>query len=200
MPTLRSLNNEGVSRFRAWLEEARAAKKRPKAPDGLLYDDRFSTPISTEVPLPTARFSSAWAAAEALSPLLATVPAEELESSSGLGNVGIWSSLALFYLDQLSPGVPLASHRYIPETEGGEAALRYYRHLLAGPLRLYRQLGKLAAPALSTPLTGHNVLYRAFADYQDFVQNPGIVEAMNLLYYDRTVAPWYCQLRTTRQS
>ncbi|MBA3354031.1 MAG: hypothetical protein H0U23_16700 [Blastocatellia bacterium] len=186
MATLRSLNGEGVSRFRAWLEEARAGKKRPKAPDGLLYDDRFSARVSTDVQLPPEQFSSAWAAAEALSTALATVPAEELESSSGLGSVGIWSWLALFYFDQLSPGVPLAAHRYIPETEGAEAGLRYYRHLLAGPLRLYRQLGKLAAPALSTPLTGHNVLYRAFADYQDFVQNPGIVEAMNLLYYDST--------------
>jgi hypothetical protein len=123
-------------------------------------------------------------AAQGLSESLSILPPHELESSSGLGNVGLWSWLALFYFDQVCPNVPLATNRYIPETEGLEAGLRYYRHLLAGPCRLYRQLGTLASPVLSSPLSSHNILYRSFADHQDFVQNPGIVEAMNLLYFD----------------
>ena len=184
MTTLRSLNSEGVLRFRSWLGEARASKKRPKQPDYLLHDERFSTDVSEVVELPVERFSSAWDAAEALSAPLSILPPHELESSGGLGNVGLWSWLALLYFDEVCPKIPLATNRYIPETEGAEAGLRYYRHLLAGPFRMYRQLGKLAAPALNSPLSSHNVLYRSFADHQDFVQNPGIVEAMNLLYFD----------------
>lgn len=182
---LRVLNGDGLERFRAWLEEARAAKKCLRLPAHLLHDDSYSASATVAVELPTQIFSSCWDAAEYMALLLAPLPAQELEGADGLGNRGLWGWLALFYFSQICPDTPGAANRYIPETEGG--AFRFYRHLLAGPFRLHRQLGETAKPALLTPLPEHNALYNALADHQDLVQNPGVVEAMNLLYFDTKV-------------
>lgn len=182
---LRLLNKDGLDRFRAWLEEGRAAKTRLRVPDHLLHDDRFSSSATISVELPTQPFNSCWDAAEQLARLLAPLPVQELEGADGLGNRGLWGWLALFYFSQICPDAPGATNRYIPETAqttGG--ALRHYRHLLAGPFRLHRQLGEIAKPALLTPLSEHNALYAALADHQDLVQNPGLAEAMNILYFD----------------
>ena len=184
---LRVLNSDGLERFRSWLEEARAAKKCLRLPVHLLHDDSFSASATVSVELPTQTFSSCWDAAEQMARLLAPLPAQELEGADGLGNRGLWGWLGLFYFSQICPDAPGAANRYIPETEGGAFGLRYYRHLLAGPFRLYRQLGEAAKPALLSPLPEHNALYNALADHQDLVQNPGLVEAMNLLYFDPKV-------------
>ena len=184
---LRLLNKDGLVRFHAWLEESRSAKKRLRIPEQLLHDDRYSEPATLLIELPEYAFTSCWDAAEQMALLLAPLPAKELEGVDGLGNRGLWGWLALFYFSQLSPEAPGAANRYIPETEGGAFGLRYYRHLLAGPFRLHRQLGDAAKPALISPLPEHNALYNALADHQDLVQNRGLVEAMNLLYFDAKV-------------
>jgi hypothetical protein len=179
---LRSLNKDGLQHFHAWLEQSRAARTRRSVPEHLLHDDRFSAALTVSIELPDHNFSSCWDAAERMAILLAPLPARELEGTDGLGNRGLWSWLALFYFSQVCPAIPGAANRYIPDTEGG--TFRYYRHLLAGPFRLHRQLGERAKPALRTLLPEHNALYNALADHQDLVQNPDLVGAMNLLYTD----------------
>ena len=100
---LRLLNNDGLERFRTWLEEARAAKKRLRIPDHLLHDDRFSVSATVSVELPAQTFASCWDAAEQMACLLAPLPAQELEGVDGLGNRGLWGWLALFYFSQICP-------------------------------------------------------------------------------------------------
>ena len=183
---LRLLNENGLIRWRETLEESRRLGQPVwKIPRGLLTDERASSAAPVTVEVPERSFATAWEAAECLARVLSPVPAALLESADGRGNPGLWGWLTLFYFDTLCPSVPNALYRYIPETTGSTAGLRYYRHLLAGPYRLYQQLGEHARPALESPPWEHNTLYLALENHFDLIQNPGLAEAMNVLYTDR---------------
>ena len=184
---LRLLNDAGLARWRETLEEARAAGQPVRRPPRhLLTDERFSAPASVAVDVPERPLTTARDAAETLVVILAPLPAAEVDGPAGLGNPGLWGWLALSYFASLCPGgVPGALNRYVPETVGTQAGRRYYRHLLAGPYRLYRQLGAGAGPALNTPVSEHNALYSALADHTDLAQNPALAEVMNGLYVDQ---------------
>ena len=88
------------------------------------------------------------------------LPAVFLENADRWGNPGLWGWLSLFYFDALCASVPGAMYRYLPETTGATAGLRYYRHLLAGPYRLYQHWVSMPARrwrahhGSTTPCTG----------------------------------------------
>lgn len=183
---LRLLNENGLARWRGTLEEARRLGQPVwRVPRQLLSDGQSSSPAPLNVEVPERSFATAWEAAEWMTRLLSPLPVTLLESADGRGNPGLWGWLTLFYFDTLCPSVPGALYRYLPETTGTTAGLRYYRHLLAGPYRLYQQLGEHARPALSSPSWEHNALYLALENHFDLIQNPALADAMNRLYTDR---------------
>jgi len=101
-------------------------------------------------------------------------------------NVGLWSWLALFYFDELCP--PDASGqrqvredaRYIP----GTGWRRYYRHLLAAPLRVYRSHGDNAGLLLLDPVDKLGDIWEQLASRQEIITNLGILGTATLLYLD----------------
>jgi hypothetical protein len=70
--------------------------------------------------------------------------------------------------------------RYIP----GAASWRYYRHLLAGPYRIFQLHRDRAKLLLSGQLGRPGDFAEQLASRQEFITNPGIIGAASLLYYD----------------
>jgi hypothetical protein len=107
-------------------------------------------------------------------------------------NSGLWSWLALFYLQQLCPVKPDGtrsvgeSYRYILSAPGTvEHHRHYYRHLLAGPCRIFRIHGANARLFLLKPVSVHGDISEQVASRQELITNRGFIQALDELYFDR---------------
>jgi hypothetical protein len=124
-------------------------------------------------------------AAAYLDPILGSCGVADVEHDCGL-----WAWLALFYFDALCPvrrnnrREPGQIARWIPEVNN---YLRYYRHLLAGPYRIYRAHRddpQRARALLCGPVSNPGEVVEQFASRQELVTNPTVVECLARLYYD----------------
>lgn len=116
---------------------------------------------------------------------------------SGLQGVdadrGLWAWLALFYFESMCTAdrwgrrKPGKRARWIPETHDFQ---RYYRHLLAGPYRIYRAYSSQPDLAMSL-LCGHpdrpGDLVEQLVSRQELVTNPAVVGLATKMYYDQEV-------------
>jgi hypothetical protein len=103
---------------------------------------------------------------------------------------GLWAWLSLLYFDELCPKddrgrrKPGDRARWIPQTESSR---EYYRHLLAGPYRIFvahRDNPHCARLVLSGPLHTPGELVEQLASRKEYITNPGIMEAAARLYFD----------------
>lgn len=179
----RALNSGAVARFSAYLARLRQ-RCIENPPRELLEDSASTTELSVEIAIADQPFPSRRALGDHLCKLLAPMPHEELEQSTGL-----WTWLSLYWFDQLCPqredGTrrPGNDYRHIPDFG------RYrYRHLLYGPYHVYRRHGPLSVVLLSGPVHADSHLYQAITGRQDLIANRGVIEAALLLYVDRRIA------------
>src|SRR5262249_11852361 len=109
-------------------------------------------------------------------------------------DTGLWAWLALFYFEQLCPKTahgqrkPGELARWIPEVTNYQ---RYYRHLLAGPYRIYRahrDNPQRAMALLCNPLDRPGDIVEQLASRQEIVTNRAIVESATRLYMDAATA------------
>ena len=179
--SLRRLTPKGIDAFRAHLRKIRAGAEFQDSP-AILYVDDYSAPVAPAISIEERRFQSKFDAALYLMDVLRPLEGPLLASDSGL-----WSWLALFYFDQLSPRRPDGKRRprqdyhYIP---GGNGWTRD-RHLLAGPYKLVRQHGEAARVLLYPPPHEHGTFVYQLGTRQELVSNRGLIDAINLLYWDR---------------
>ncbi len=101
-------------------------------------------------------------------------------------NSYLWSWLSAFYFDLVCPldidvRYPKAEERHILSSENWR---RYYRHLIAAPLRLYMELGDLAIGYLDGEINVHGEYFEQLASAQDLATSPGIIDAANILFWD----------------
>ena len=105
-------------------------------------------------------------------------------------NAGLWSWLALCWIDVLAPvgsdgSRPLREQaRWIAFVDNYK---RYYRHLLAGPYRIYkahRDDPEVAMAVLATPVNRFGEVVEQFASRQEFIVNRNLLSAITKLYYD----------------
>src|SRR5690606_8981835 len=61
---------------------------------------------------------------------------------------------------------------------------RYYRHLLACPVRLYCELGELATPFLEAPVPVWREFHEQLTAYQNIATNKSLIAAATKLYWD----------------
>lgn len=188
---LRKLNSRGIMRFRQLLENMRAKGDARFEKDLFeLRDNPEFHGLTLAARVEQRSFSNAFELAEYLHSKLAALPARDIEGESGYGEVGLWSWLSLWFFGEVCPIKPNGKRdvrgddRYIPNTESEFFAHRYYRHLLAGPYRVYQQHESDARLLLCAPAHEQNGLYRKLADHQDLMQTRGIVRAVGLLYFD----------------
>lgn len=179
MTKLRMLNARGIEEFRGFLQQIRDRAEFQAHP-ALLYIDEYSSRLPRNLEIEPRTFASKFDAAEYLAGVLASLPA-------GIDETGLWSWLALFYFDQLSPvgaeGTrrPREDYHYIPSMESG---WHRDRHLLANPTRLFLMHGEHARLLLYPAVHQHGAFLYNLGFRRDLITNRGLIEAIDLLYWD----------------
>jgi hypothetical protein len=181
---LRKLTESGIQAFSAYLDVLELDATR-LTPEELLTDPIMSAPVGDTIEVEKRTFESRSEAAKYLDEQFSMSELTDLER-----DVGLWSWLALFYFDQLCPvgasggRKPGERARYIAESGNFQ---RYYRHLLAGPYRIFRSHRKAPEKAfavLCQPLDRPGDLVEQLASRQELVTNSTVMEVATLLYVD----------------
>lgn len=179
MTKLRSLNARGVDAFRGFLQQIRDGAEFQASP-ALLYADDYTTRLPRAIEVEPHVFAKKLDAARYLAPLVSQLPGFNEDA-------GLWSWLALYYFDQLSPldatgcRRPREDYHYIPEHGGW----RNDRHLLAGPCKLLLIHGMNARLLLHPAVHQHGAFIYNLGFRRDLISNRGLIEAIDLLYWDR---------------
>lgn len=177
MTALRKLNAKGIAAFRQYLGSIRAGAEFQESP-ALLYVDEFSSAVTPRITIEPRLLKTKLAAAKYLKELL-----EPLEGPSLSSDVGLWSWMALFLFDQLSPlragkRRPREDYHYIPSER------RPQRHLLAGAYGLYRLHGEHARVLLHPSVNQHGSFIFDLDYRRDLLTNRGLIEVVDRLYWD----------------
>jgi hypothetical protein len=151
----------------------------------LLNDSVSSVSVSEDVEVEKRTFGNRLEAAKYLDEQFSTGELSDIERDTAL-----WSWLALFYFDELCPAdsggsrKPGERARYIADSANFQ---RYYRHLLAGPYRIFRAHRKAPEKALAVlcqPLYRPGDLVEQLASRQELVTNTAVMEVATVLYVD----------------
>jgi hypothetical protein len=182
---IRRFTAEGLSQFGAYLGNLRADHQL-EPPFYLLADPNASESIDVDGEVENKPFAARFEAAAYLSEKLATTGIQDLDRDAGL-----WAWLTLFYFDQLCPAAKGGARkvgelaRYIPLIE---TSRRYYRHMLMGPVMMYRahidRPNRLLA-LLSNPMSvATSETYRLFIENPTLIACRAVVDVATWLYYD----------------
>lgn len=178
------LNSHSIAIFSGWLDALKAGAST-QAPLALLSDPQAIDPIAVPVEVEDRTFGSRFEAAEYLYERFTVAGLTEVGNDAGL-----WSWLSLFYFDCVCPvgksgaRKPGERARHVPDPTNFQ---RYYRHLLAGPWRIYRAHRddpRRAMSLLCQPLHAPGDVVEQLVSRQEIVTNPGIVQLATTLYVD----------------
>jgi hypothetical protein len=183
---LHRLTADGIAQFASYLTQLKAEPTLPP-PAHLLTEAGASEPIGADVEVEDKAFATRFDAAAYLDIKLTAsgLPSPERDA-------GLWAWLALFYFDQLCPTGKAGARkvgeqaRYIPQIN---VPRRFYRHMLAGPLVMYRAHAddpKRLLALLSNPMdVATSETYRLFIENTSLIACKAVVEVATWLYYDR---------------
>lgn len=176
MTRLRRLNGRGIAAFADYLQQIRDGLEFQPDP-ALLNVDEYSEAVTPQVEIEKRRFENKFAAAEYL-----------VRKLQGLTtDAGLWSWLALYYFEQLSPKDgegrrrPRENYHYIPSQTHGWGV---DRHLLAGPFNIYLMHGHHARLFLYPQVHEHGRFIYDLGFRHELMSNRGLVEAIDILYWD----------------
>jgi hypothetical protein len=184
MALLRRLNSAGIARFEQYHATLYAGGEADPPIDAL-SSPGYSEALEVEIEVESRDFSSRLDWARYI---------DEKLDGKGLRNVerdvGLWAWLSLFYVKRLLPSKKNGRKSF------GEAAMwvpqirdyrKYYRHLLAGPYRIYRAHRanpENALILLGGPFGSHGEVVEQFASRLEIVTNRGLIEGVTTLYWD----------------
>jgi hypothetical protein len=175
---VRALNARGIQEFSGFLQQIRDGAEFRASP-AILYLDDYSVRLPRTIEIEPRAFESKLGAAEYLAPRVAELPALA-------DDVGLWSWLALYYFDQLSPvdatgrRKPREDYHYIPSHSGWSRD----RHLLAGPCKLYLLHGSNARLLLHSAVHQHGAFIYNLGFRRELITNRGLIEAIDTLYWN----------------
>jgi len=178
MKTVRILNKEGIKSFSEFLNGLRTGEK-PSPPVDLLDGGEYSESLHVQVEVDNCNFASRLEAAEYLTTKFGGLRDVHY-------NAGLWAWLTLFYFDQVCPPNEIGDRnvgeeaRYIP----GSGSWRYYRHLLAGPFRIYQLHDQQSKLLLTGPLDKPGDITEQLSSRQELITNHAIIGAASHLYFD----------------
>ncbi len=179
---VRRLTENGIEEFRKYLSKLRSGSTTDP-PHELLTDPDASEPVPGIARVEKLIFDTRLDAARYLDEVLSGLELDSIET-----DIGLWSWLSMFYFDQVCPRgkdgsrKPGRDYRHILELGYRNG----HRHLLAGAYVSYsvyilgENLGKLI---LYSPPSVESRFYHELAARQSLVTNPGVMEAVNLLYF-----------------
>jgi len=180
---LRKLKDSGIKRLELYLDSLSTESPQPY-PRELLSDPAFSDAVS-DVAVQPNDFSNKYEIASYLHNLFTRADLPDVTT-----NKGLWCWLSLYYFEQLCPrGLggkfnPGARARWIPEVHNFQ---RYYRHLLAGPYRIFyfhRDKPDRTNALLCGEICKQGDLIEQLASRQELITNRSLIEAVTNLYYD----------------
>lgn len=179
---VRRFNQQGLERFSAFLDSLSSDEPQTWVPD-LLIDEAASDRVEAEVEIDRRGFGNRLELARYLNERLGDAGIVGLDR-----DIGLWSWLSYFDFDHLCPQQagqrrkPGERARWIPAT--GDFR-RYYRHLLAGPYRIFRahrDSPERAMALLCTPADKPGDIVEQLASRQDLVTSKAAVAAATRLY------------------
>jgi hypothetical protein len=179
---LSRLNEHGIQQFSLYLDQLKLAPSTPP-PTWLLADGATSNTVS-HVEVQERTFASRYAASHYLDGLITSASLEAAER-----DVGLWAWLSLFYFDQVCPikdGVrkPGEQARHVPDVQNFQ---RYYRHLLLGPVAIYRAHiddPDRARGVLMTRVNAPGDVVEQLASRQELITNHSVMKVVTSLYFD----------------
>lgn len=181
---MRRFDDKGIDQFTDFLTSLNSAAPIPY-PEALLTDPDVTEIISPAIEVSLRSFDNRYTAAEYFYSLFSNSYLSDIEYDRG-----IWAWLSLFFFEVLCPAdakgrrKPGQIARWIPESG---VSWRYYRHLLAGPYRIYlkhKDDPSRAMIVLCGPLHQPGDIVEQLASRQELITNPGIIEAATRLFYD----------------
>lgn len=177
--SLRIFNDKGIKEFHSFLEKAKAGDPSPISYD-LLISDKFSKETEETNILKPLRFDTK----RDFFNYLDNNISEKYKKS--YYNRGLWTWLSAYYFETICP-IKSGNRKVREEAKyilNVEHWGRYYRHLVAAPLRLKTELGSLSDIYLSSPPDEHGDIMEQLASRQDIAANAGVIEAATVLYWD----------------
>jgi hypothetical protein len=182
---LRRFNNAGIEAFEDALDRIGAGEDIDVA--ALLAESSHTDRLSPEPIVEVRPFTNRFDAAQQLNELLRPFEGNigDIERDKGL-----WAWLAAAWLDVLVPKDASghrklgARARWIPAVDDYS---RYYRHLLAGPYRIYRahqdDPSKVMA-VLATAVAQPGDVVEQLASRQEIITSPSLMAAITTLYFN----------------
>jgi hypothetical protein len=187
---LRRLNDLGLQRLDEELGRIRSGESKTLSTD-LESSDRLSAAAAPPLEIERLSFPNRFAMAEYFYRRFEKVGLADVE-----GDVGLWAWLSVFLFEQLCPPDgegkrhPGETARWIPDPSNFK---KYYRHLLAGPFRVYRlhvDDPRRAMVVLSGQLSKPGELNEQLASRQELITNKAVIDVASRLYVDaRTSLP-----------
>jgi hypothetical protein len=176
---IKVFNELGIELFRSFLEEARQGNTEQFSGE-ILTSGHY-----TNISLPGIIVESADFALKAD---LISYISKKIQPIDPIQyyNKGLWTWLSAFYIETICPvrnekRKVQEDAKYILNTEHYG---RYYRHLIAAPVRLLNELGDLSKIYLAGSPDKHGDLMEQLASRQEIARCRGILEAAYVLYWD----------------
>jgi len=181
---LRRLTDSGIEAFRVYLAKLRSGSQ-DQPPYHLLEEDRYAVPAYEGIAVEQKPFASRLEFAKYAKRIFSKVEPDEI-----FNDTGVWSWLSLYYFDQVCPvrndGLrnPGRDYRHVPD----QGFRLRHRHLLSGAYLVYTICGLkdlLAGFLLYSDLQTESQIYHQIVSRQNLVNNPVVVEAAGLLYFNK---------------
>jgi hypothetical protein len=179
MIPIRVLNETGLLKFRDYLMQLGTTPSLDPTTEWLT-DPATSNAFSPEVQIDNRNFETRFQLAQYL---YGFAP---LREPAVRQNIGLWSWLSLLFFDQLCPKdnegnrTPREVYSYILSRD----YRHYYRHLLATGFFIYDVHREHARVVLFPAMNTHGDFVEQLASRMELITNRGLIEAVDMLYYD----------------
>jgi len=182
---LRRFNSQGLNAFKIFLEDLRDGVIN-SLPTDFMISPKYSVVITPEIEIDSSEFSTKFAMAETLNFLLK----DHNIYKNIWSDVGLWSWISAYLFDYVCPLVegirkPGENYRHILEVAKiGGGWSRFYRHLIACPVRLYDFLDDNSKILLTSEFNKGGDFIEQFASRREIISNRTAMNVLNKLYYD----------------
>ena len=183
MAAVRVLNQEGLRFFKEYLAAARVGSKDPP-PQHILWDGAYSDPFTSDVEVEQQTFDNAFEFGEYLCQIFPASASREISR-----NHALWSWLALFFIDQISPANDNGQRKILEDAlyvlDASFIFRRYYRHMVRAPwqaVRLHGENSKILL--LSSGKGARTEVAEQLGAYADIFGCTTVIAAAYQLWFD----------------
>lgn len=176
---LRKLNGQGVEIFRTYVNDLREGHEQ-NYPLYLLDSNEFSQKIAIDVAIGNEKFDSRYQMGVYLVDLL-----KNQNMTPYIGDIGLWSWLALYWFDQLCPVkagklIPNMDYNYVYSPGWGKR----HRHAVYMTWQLVNRYGPDCAFMLCKTMSSRGEITEQMMARQENLSSRGVMELGNNLYFD----------------